>query len=211
MRFQLLTLAPHDIHSIPGNSVVLPFGTPVDNSHGGVLKGVPTRPCILVIGLPGHSLGAFPQPRCLSPLGLHCRHLRDGTQDSSDREGQPFASMIVGMLLKRSCHHPLLLCKAKNRKQLLIAYGRYNGPIQVMQKQSGAVPILLLALSALATSAYTSFGVFQGLKPNISYSKLQSTTQPHQLRKEWYYAFKPKHYHCYNPRMLHIWYFGTYF
>ncbi len=33
---------PHDIHSIPGDSVVLPFGTLVDNSHGGVLKEVPS-------------------------------------------------------------------------------------------------------------------------------------------------------------------------
>jgi hypothetical protein len=49
MRFQLLTLAPLGIHSIPWDSVVLPFGTPVDDSHGGMLKGVPMRPCILVI------------------------------------------------------------------------------------------------------------------------------------------------------------------
>jgi hypothetical protein len=68
MQFQLLTLAPIDTHSIPWDSVVLPFGTPVDNSHGGVLKGVPTRPCILVIGLCGHNLGAVPQPRLSSPL-----------------------------------------------------------------------------------------------------------------------------------------------
>jgi hypothetical protein len=40
----------------------------VDDSHGGVLKGVPTRPCISVIGLHGHSLGAVPQPRLSSPL-----------------------------------------------------------------------------------------------------------------------------------------------
>jgi hypothetical protein len=58
MRFQLLTLAPIDINSIPWDSVVLPFRTAVDDSHGGVLKGVPTRPCILVIGLRGHKLGA---------------------------------------------------------------------------------------------------------------------------------------------------------
>jgi hypothetical protein len=69
----IANLAPVDIHhSIPWDSVVLPFGTPVDNSHGGVLKGVPSRPCILVIGLCCHSLGAVPQPRLLSPyFGSH--------------------------------------------------------------------------------------------------------------------------------------------
>jgi hypothetical protein len=48
MQLQLPTPAPVDIHSIPLDSVVLPFGTPLDDFHGGVLKGVPTRPCILV-------------------------------------------------------------------------------------------------------------------------------------------------------------------
>ena len=68
MQSQLLTLAPIDIHSIPWDSVVLPLGTPVGGNHGSVLRGVPTSPCISVIGLRGHSLGAVPQPRLLSPL-----------------------------------------------------------------------------------------------------------------------------------------------
>ncbi len=82
MQSQLLTLAPVDIHSIPWDSVVLPLGTPVAGKHGGVLKGVPTSPCILVIGLRGHRLGAVPQPRLLSPLRSSlqafqekCRHV----------------------------------------------------------------------------------------------------------------------------------------
>ncbi len=109
------------------------------------------------------------------------------------------------MLLKRSCHCTLQRCKAENKKQLPIAYGRYNGPVRVVQKhrhqciisncnqvgrhglypghysgtfvasksaqnaetkhQSGAVPILLLALSASTTSTYSSLGVLQGLNP----------------------------------------------
>ncbi len=47
--------------------------------------------------------------------------------------------------------------------------------------QSGAVPILLLALLALMTGAYSSLDVSQGLNPNVSYLKRQSTTRPHQL------------------------------
>ncbi len=38
------------------------------------------------------------------------------------------------MLLKRRCYCTLLWWEAENGKQLPIAYGRYNGPIQVMQK-----------------------------------------------------------------------------
>ncbi len=76
--------------------------------------------------------------------GLHCRHFKR----SADvclffflNTGQLwpggvtlFVSVRVGVLLKRSCHRTLLWCKAENRKQLRIAYGRYNGPIRVMQK-----------------------------------------------------------------------------
>jgi hypothetical protein len=145
MQFQLLTLAPHDIHSIPWDSVVLPFGTPVDDSHGGVLKGVPIRPCISVIGLHGYSLGAVPQPRLSSPLRSSSqafweKHrcvsvLLPQHKTALTRRGNSFfVSIRVGVLLKRSSHHTLLRCKAENRKQLPIAYGKYNGPVQVMQK-----------------------------------------------------------------------------
>jgi hypothetical protein len=70
------------------------------DSYGGVLKGVPTRLCILVIGLRGHSLGAVPQPRLLFSLGSSlqaflgevqtCVCSPSSTQDSSDQEGQLF-------------------------------------------------------------------------------------------------------------------------
>ncbi len=122
--------------------------------------------------------------------------------------GNSFVSVRVGVLLRRSCHRTLLWCEAGNRKLLPIAYERYNGPIQVMQKHGheciisglatrnqvgrhglysgyysgifvaprmhkmqkpsvgqGLYPILLLALSALTTSAYTSLGVSQESYP----------------------------------------------
>ncbi len=57
--------------------------------------------------------------------------------------------------------------------------------MHVMQTPSvsqGLYPILLLALLALETSAYTSLDVLQGLNhPNVSYLRRQSITQPHQL------------------------------
>ncbi len=46
--------------------------------------------------------------------------------------------------------------------------------------QLGAIPILLLALLASTTSAYSSLGVLQNLNPQCCYLKHQSTTQPHQ-------------------------------
>ncbi len=46
-----------------------------------------------------------------------------------------FVSIKVGVLLRRSCHCTLLQCKAGNRKLLPIAYERYSGPVQVVQKQ----------------------------------------------------------------------------
>ncbi len=46
--------------------------------------------------------------------------------------------------------------------------------------QSGAVPILLLALLAWMTSAYSSLGVLQGLNPQRQLLEHQSTTWPHQ-------------------------------
>jgi hypothetical protein len=47
----------------------------------------------------------------------------------------------------------------------------------------GLYPILLLALSALTTSAYTGLGVSQDSNPQCQLlKKRQSTTQPHQLR-----------------------------
>ena len=112
------------------------------------------------------------------------------------------------MLLRRSCHRTLLWYEVGNGKLLPIAYERYNGPIQVVQKHgheciiSGLVtrnqvgrhglypghysgifatprmhktkkprisqelyPILLLALLAFTTSAYTSLGVSQESYP----------------------------------------------
>jgi hypothetical protein len=147
--------------------------------------------------------------------GLHPRHFRrsvDVCLFSFLNTGQRwpggatlFGGVRVRVLLKRSCHHTLLRCKVEIRKQLLIAYGRYNGPIRVIQKhgheciisnrnqvvrhglypghysgifvnpknaqnaatkrQSGAVPVLLLALLASTTSTYSSLGVLQGMNP----------------------------------------------
>jgi hypothetical protein len=112
MQFQSLTLAPIDIHSIPWDSVVLPFGTTVDDSHGGVLKRVPTRPCILVIGLYGHRLGAVPQPRLLSPLRSSSQAFQEKRRHVSvllpshgtalTRRGNFFVSVRVGVLIKRA-------------------------------------------------------------------------------------------------------------
>jgi hypothetical protein len=68
-----------------------------------------------------------------------------------------------------SGHYPRILIAPKNAQNT------------ETKRQSGAVPILLLAISASMTSAYSSLGVSQGLTPNFSYSKRQSTTQPHQL------------------------------
>jgi hypothetical protein len=212
MQSQLLTLAPVDIHSIPWGSVLLPLGTPVAGKHGGVLKRVPTSPCILVIGLRGHSLGVVPQPRLLSPMRSSlqafqekCRHvsvLLSQHETALTGRGNSFVSVRVGVLLRRSCHRTLLWCKAGNGKLLPIAHERYNGPVQVVRKHgheciiSGVAtrnqvgrhglypghysgifvaprthkmqkpsvsqgPILLLALSASTTSAYTSLGVSQ--------------------------------------------------
>jgi hypothetical protein len=145
MQFQLLTLAPVDIHSIPWDSVVLPFGTPVDDSHGGILKGDPTRICILVIGLRGHSLGAVPQPSLLSPLRSSSQAFQEMRRRVSvllpqhgtaltGRGNSFFGSVRIGVLLKGSCHRTLLRCEAENGKQLTIAYARYNGPVRVVQK-----------------------------------------------------------------------------
>jgi hypothetical protein len=144
MQSQLITLAPVDIHSIPWDSVVLPLGTPVGGNHRGVLRGVPTSPYILVIGLRGHSLGAIPQPRLLSPLRSSLQAFRENRRHVSvllsqhgtalTGRGNSFVSVRVWVLLRRSCHCTLLRCKAGNRKLLPIAYERYNGPIQVVQK-----------------------------------------------------------------------------
>ncbi len=49
------------------------------------------------------------------------------------------------------------------------------------KRQSGAVPIPLLALSASTTSAYSSLGVLWESDPDLSYLRRRSTTQPHQL------------------------------
>ncbi len=46
---------------------------------------------------------------------------------------------------------------------------------------SGAIPILLLAIPALATGAYSSLDILQSLNPDLGYLKRRSTTQPHQL------------------------------
>jgi hypothetical protein len=53
--------------------------------------------------------------------------------------------------------------------------------IQKPSVSQGLYPILLLALSALTASTYTSLGVSQIRTPDVSYVKRQSTTQPHQL------------------------------
>ncbi len=153
--------------------------------------------------------------------GLHRRHFKRSTDMclfSFLNTGQLwlgganlFVSVRVGVLLKRSCHRTLLWCEAGNGKQLPIAYGRYNGPVRVMQKhrheciissrsqvgrhglypghysgifvapknarnaetkhQSGVYPILLLALSASMTSAYTSLGVSPDSNPQTQLLK----------------------------------------
>jgi hypothetical protein len=72
MQFQLLNPSPHDAHFIPWDSVVLPLGTP----RGACTRGSQQVPASR-FGLCGHSLGAVPQPRLLSPSCLHCRHLQE--------------------------------------------------------------------------------------------------------------------------------------
>ncbi len=131
------------------------------------------------------------------------------------------------MLLKRSCHCTLLRCKAGNGKQLPIEYGRYNGPVQVVQKHrhecilsncnqvgctlgttprylllprmhktqkssvsQGLYPILLLALSASTTSAYTSLGVSQDSNP-----------QPQLLKASAYHSATSA-VHSFIPRLV---------
>ncbi len=104
----------------------------------GHAQGVPTRPCILVIGLRGNSLGAVPQPWFLSPLGSSSQAFRDKRRHVSvlllntgqlwPGEATLFVSVRVGVLLKRSCHCTLIRCKAENRKQLPVAYGEIQRP-----------------------------------------------------------------------------------
>ncbi len=60
---------PYDTRAIPWDSAVLPLGTP----RGMCTRGAQWIP-VSWFGLRGHSLGAVPQPRLLSPSGLHCRH-----------------------------------------------------------------------------------------------------------------------------------------
>jgi hypothetical protein len=62
------------------NRQLLPPMTPIDSVvlPLGILGGACTREFqqgpVSWFGLYGHSLGAVPQPRLLSPSGLHCRH-----------------------------------------------------------------------------------------------------------------------------------------
>jgi hypothetical protein len=212
----LLTPAHNDIHSIPWDSVVLPFGTPVNDSHGGVLKGVPTRPCILVIGLHGHSLGAVPQPRLLPPLrsslqaflgeAQMCVCSPSSTWDSSDREGQLFLlALELGCFSREAtiarCYDarqrkgnnyllhfgdtmaPSKSCRSKDTNVLLAIVTKWEDmsctpgttlgylllprthETQKPSASQGLYPILLLALLALMTSAYTSLGVSQDSNP----------------------------------------------
>ncbi len=69
LRFQLLTVAPYDPHSISWDSVVLPLRTP-----GGACTRGSQQVRVIWCGLRDRSLGAVPQPRLLSPSDLHCRH-----------------------------------------------------------------------------------------------------------------------------------------
>jgi hypothetical protein len=216
MQFQSLTLAPLDIHSKPWDSVILPFETPVDNSHKGVLKGVPTSPCILVIGSRGHCLGAVPQPRLLSPLMSSlqvflgelqtCVCSPSSTRDSSDREGQLFLLVLeLGCFsreaaitccygarqrtgkdcqlhmgettaLSESCRSTdtnVLLAIVTKWEDMGCIPGTTPGYLLLLQMhemqnpsvRQGLYPILLLALLALVTSAYTSLGVSQDSNP----------------------------------------------
>jgi hypothetical protein len=122
MRSRLLTPAPYDVCSIPWDSVVLPLGTPADDSCGGVHKGVPTNSCILA-WTPWPQLGAVPQPRLLLPP-------RSLLQASPDNETvtalnwRDFSfSIRVGFLYRSYCC-TVLWCKVKNRIQLLVTYGK---------------------------------------------------------------------------------------
>jgi hypothetical protein len=92
MQFQSLNPPPHDAHSIPWGSVVLPLGTP-----GGVCTWGSQRVPVSWFGLRGHSLGAVSQPR-LRPCQVFIAGILGEAQmyvcspssslDSSDLEGQ---------------------------------------------------------------------------------------------------------------------------
>jgi hypothetical protein len=173
-------------------------------------------PCILVIGLRGHSLGAIPQPRLLSPLrsSLHVfqeKHIHVSvllSQHGTALTGRGKLCLLAlefrcfsgeaaiahcygarrGMgnyyqLHMRDTTAPSKSCRSTDTNVLLATcnhmgrhglYSRHYSGVFIAprthetQKPSvgqGLYPILLLALSALPTSAYTSLGVSQESYP----------------------------------------------
>jgi hypothetical protein len=93
MRFQSLNLPPHDIRSIPWDSVVLPLGTP----GGGRAQGGPNKS--LYLGLDSvatawklfHNLYSRPRQVCIAVIleeAQTCVCSPSSTQDSSDLKGQ---------------------------------------------------------------------------------------------------------------------------
>ncbi len=129
MQFQSLNPPPHDARSINWGSVVLPLGTP----GGGVHKGVPRRPCILV-WTHGHSLGAVPQPR-LCPHQVFIAGISGEVQmsvcspssswDSSDLKGHFSMKVWVSQIEAASaCSYGVGQRTGNNYR---LHMGRYNG------------------------------------------------------------------------------------
>jgi hypothetical protein len=92
MQFQSLNPPPHDTHSMPWGSIVLPLGTP-----GGACTRGSQQVSVSRFGLRGHSLGAVPQPRLcprqvliagISGEAQTCVCSPSSTQDSSEIKGQ---------------------------------------------------------------------------------------------------------------------------
>ncbi len=181
-----------------------------------MLKGVPTGPCISGFGLRGHSLGAVPQPRLLSPLGSSSQVFQEKRRHVSVCLSQHGAALtgrgkLCLLALECGCFSgeaaiarcygarrgtgnyyqlhmrettaPSESCRSTDTNVLLATrnqvgrHGLYPGHhsgifvaprTHKMQKPSvgqGLYPILLLALSASTTSAYTNLSVSQELYP----------------------------------------------
>ena len=88
---------------------------------------------------------------------LACMGKCIGPTQNVQRSAQHLISILAHNQARRhwvySGHYPRIFVAPKNARNA------------ETKRQSGAVPILLLALLALATSAYTSLGVLQELNP----------------------------------------------